>query len=65
MLLSLLLLLLQIFIYFQVECDMKSERTEVKSNNVTGGDMEEIVTDCLAPWVIKNRVHLYLYNYGL
>lgn len=53
MLLSLLLLLLQIFIYFQVECDMKSEHAEVKSNNVTGSDMEEVLTDCLAPWVIK------------
>jgi hypothetical protein len=32
---------------------MKSAHTEVKSNNVTGGGMEEVPTDCLAPWVTK------------
>jgi hypothetical protein len=40
------------FFSFQIECDLKSELTDVKSNNVTAGDMVEVLTECLAPWVI-------------
>ncbi|PNF42986.1 hypothetical protein B7P43_G09584 [Cryptotermes secundus] len=43
-----------------VECDLKSEDTEVKSNNVTGGDMLEVLTDCLAPWHITQICSLTL-----